>query len=494
MDLIQSITITTAATQPAYRSKSFFVITSLIALVIFFPRYSINVIADYTQSFIEQFGLALLLFSTVMVLLTLAISVSPLGKLRLGGAQAKTEFSTLSWLAMLFTAGMGSGLIFWGIAEPLFHFANPPAFVDAGNNSKDTALAITYFHWGIHAWSIYAMAGLAVAWFSFNRGRSMHISSSFSAKSNQSRYRFVDWMAIIAILFGVAGTFANTIALVQTGLQQTVSAEIGSVLFRYGLILLIALLFTGSSILGLHRGIKRLSLFNTMLMLVLVSVVFVSFSPLETLNTIVSSTTSYLSLLPEVSFSINDESRQWSLGWTIIYLVWWVAWAPFVGPFIARISKGRSIRQFLLSAVWVPTIASIVWFSAFGGSALEQPFAQQVIDAVNQDYTQGLFRFFQQISFGEVLSIAAIVLLITFIITSADSALLVCCMLGGDEGNKSKIVWAALLVSLSMALIYINDVDLNKQVAIAGALPFTLVMIGQVISMAVDMVRYQRQQ
>ncbi|WP_299691574.1 BCCT family transporter [uncultured Vibrio sp.] len=468
-------------------SLTVLVISIWVLLFMLFPHYSIDYIAKLTQFTINQFGLGFILFSTAMVVLVLGISISPLGKIRLGGNTSIPEFGTFSWLAMLFTAGMGSGLIFWGIAEPVFHVSNLPEFTKGIGDNTDTALALTYFHWGIHAWAIYAIAGLAIAWFSYNRGRSLHISSTFTSKPGRSVWRIVDWMAIIAILFGVAGTFANTIALIQTGLEQTLSLSIGSIGFRYSLLLLIAVLFTGSSILGLHKGIKLLSQFNTGLMVALAVLVFVLVDPLPTLARMVSSTTSYLAILPEVSFSIAEASRDWSLGWSVIYIVWWVAWAPFVGPFIARISKGRTIRQFLLCAVMVPTLASIVWFSTFGGAALEQSFASEVIDIVNTDYTKGLFLFFEQLPMGLLFSLAAIVLLITFIITSADSALLVCGMLSGSENIKSKILWATILVTLSMALLFVNDVDLNKQVAIVGALPFTLVMVGQVVSMLRDM-------
>ncbi|WOT06740.1 BCCT family transporter [Shewanella youngdeokensis] len=469
--------------------KGIFIIAALMIVLMLFPTYSVNLIADFTQYAINTFGLGFILFSTAMVLISALIIISPIGKLVLGGQHAKPEFSLLSWLAMLFTAGMGSGLIFWGIAEPVFHFSNLPLTAADSTDALNKALGLTYFHWGFHAWSIYALAGLAIAWFSFNRGRSLQISSSFTAQKS-SPFRLLDWLAIIAIVFGVASTFANTIALVQTGLQQTISAEIGSISLRYGLILLIAVLFTGSSLLGLHRGIKWLSQFNTLLMLVLMTIVILLVDPVSTLNTVMSSVTSYVTILPQVSFSLSEQSRQWSIDWSVIYLVWWVAWAPFVGPFIARISKGRSIRQFLLCVILVPTIASIIWFSAFGGAALSLPFADDIVTAVNHDYTQGLFRFFDHLPMTQIFSVTAIILLITFIITSADSALLVCCMLGGNSNKTNKILWATLIVALSMSLLYINDVDLNKHVAIAGAVPFTLVLIAQVIAMCRDMFKF----
>lgn len=460
----------------------------IIAVFLCFPRYSTDWIAQFTQYCIEHFGLGVLLFSTAMVVLAILISFSPLGRLRLGGEAAVPEFGLLSWFAMLFTCGMGSGLIFWGVAEPVFHVAALPDFASVQGGGVDEALALTYFHWGIHAWSIYALSGLAIAWFAFNRGRSLHISATFGEQN--SWLRLLDWLAILAIIFGVAGTFANAIALIQTGVQATVSPHIGSVGFRYTAILLVAVCFTLSSVFGLYKGIRRLSLFNLILMLFLLVVVILLMNPLCVVERLFASTLAYVKILPEVSFQLAEQKRAWSLGWTVIYTIWWVAWTPFVAPFIARISRGRSVRQFLLAVIVIPTLASMVWFSTFGGMALEQPFADGVIKAVQNDYTQGLFYFFEQLPVGNGLAIIAMILLVTFLITSADSAVLVCTLLAGNENYRGKILWAALLVALSMALIYINDVDLNKQVAIAGAIPFALVMMVQVVVMMWDMVKF----
>lgn len=462
-------------------------IAVLVLFFIVFPQWSIRYLAHLTQYAIEQFGLSLVVFASAMVLLSLCISLSPLGKQRLGGEASTPEFSTSSWLAMLFTAGMGSGLIFWGIAEPSFHASNLPKFAQNLGDDVDTALALTYFHWGLHAWAIYTISALAIAWFSYNRKRTLHISAAFTSQPKGSLYSVFDWMAVIAIIFGVAGTFANAIALIQTGLEQTLSKPVNSFAFRYSLLIMIAFLFTGSSLLGLKRGIKWLSLFNTLAMLAMVTAVFLLLDPTQTVIRMVSSSVSYIELLPKVSFFIEPQSRDWSLGWTVTYLVWWIAWAPFVGPFIARISKGRTIRQFLACVVLVPSLASIIWFSTFGGASLDSIFSTQIVASVNENYTQGLFVFFEQLPMSRMFAMTALILLVTFIITSADSALLVCAMLTNTTSNKAKVLWAVILVLLSTALLYFNDVDLNKQVAIAGAIPFTLVIILQVVVMLKDM-------
>ena len=448
-------------------------------LFLLFPRKAISITSGATQYAIHHFGQGFIIVSSVMVILSLAIALSPYGKIRLGKATEQPEFGLFSWLAMLFAAGMGSGLIFWGVAEPLYHFANPPAFAQHAQSPKDMALALTYFHWGIHAWSIYAIAGLVMAWFAFNKGRSMSISASFTSNKQLNIYQISDFLAVIAVIFGVAGTLANTIALIQTGLQESISSVIGGASFRFTLLLVIATAFTASSVLGLNRGIKRLSQFNLYFVIALLAAVIWWANPLTVLEKIFSSTGVYLAELPKLSFTIDDNSRQWSEGWSVIYLVWWIAWAPFVGPFIARISRGRTIRQFLLCAVLMPTMTTILWFSAFAGGLFENAALTEVISAVNQDYTKGLFSFFSHFPFGQLLSVAAILLLATFVITSADSAIFVTGMLTGNDKFKSKLVWSLILVTITMTLIYKNNVDLNKQIAIFGAIPFTLVLIMQ---------------
>ena len=460
----------------------------IAALLLCFPKITISTFSQFTQFWLENFDSQFIQFSTLMVILSMVVAISPIGKIRLGGAEAKVEFGFGSWIAMLFTAGMGSGLIFWGVAEPVFHFANPPAFLKDDFSSVSGSLAITYFHWGVHAWAIYAFAGLIMAWFAYNRGRSMRVSASFTG-STPKWLGILDLLAVLAIIFGMAGTFANTIALIQTGVEQSSGLDIGSIYLRLGLVLLIALLFTLSSLTGLHRGIKRLSQFNALFMVALLVIVVSLVNPLNTLNIAWESTLTYLKLLPEVSFGVGEQSEQWSQGWSVIYLIWWIAWAPFVGPFIARISKGRSIRQFISCAVLLPTLASILWFSGFAGSVFSQPYAATIMDAVNQQYTLGLFTFFDQLPMGQVFSIGALLLLVTFIITSADSSIYITGLLTGGKSHGSKVLWSLILIVITMALVSINDVDLNKQIAIVGAIPFTFVLCAQVLFWGKDVIR-----
>ena len=463
----------------------------LAAIFLFFPENSIAIASTITEKAVAQFGLIFIIISSVMTLLCFAIAISPWGSIKLGSEDSTPEFSFFSWTAMLFAAGMGSGLVFWGVAEPVSHFSNPPAFAAGAHAQKDMALTLTYFHWGIHAWSIYAIAGLAMAWFAFNKKRPLNISSSFTHKNKVGGYQILNYMAIIAVVFGVAGTLANSIALIQSGLIKTISEDLAGTGTRLIILIIIAAAFIASSMSGLHRGIKNLSQFNLILVLALLTTVLLMVEPSLVFHRIITSTWRYLQELPSLSFSIDPNSHQWSENWSIIYLIWWIAWAPFVGPFIGRISQGRTIRQFLLCAILIPTAASIIWFSTFAGSLFEMPALSGITNAVSQDFTQGLFSFFELLPMGSVLSIAALLLLATFVITSADSAVYIAGMLTGQTGLYARFGWSLILVAITTALLYQNNVKLNNQIAIIGAIPFAFVLCGQAFMLIKSLISYK---
>lgn len=463
----------------------FAIIFSLIFLL--FPNNSVTYISNLTQYIITEFDDQVLSFASIILILSIILAFSPLGKIKLGNE--KVEFSFFAWISMLFAAGMGSGLIFWSVAEPIFHYSNPPKIIAAGTSSADTALALTHFHWGLHAWSLYAISGLAVAWIVFIMKRPLRISSSFTNKPDNSWLGVVDFIAILAIIFGLAGTLANTVSLVQEGSETLFGLSFKTSAFRVILLLVITVLFTISSLLGLKKGIKRLSQFNIIIMLILWLIVLYLGNISSVFNTFIDSTLIYLKLLPSLSFSTIDGSQEWSQNWSIIYLIWWIAWAPFVGPFIAKISRGRSVRQFLLATIIIPTLASMLWFSAFADLAFHSPIAQNIIDAVNQAYTKGLFTLFAQYKYGIVLSLGALILLITFVVSSADSAIYMTTIFTNNTSHKNKLAWTAVLFTISLALIYINDVDLNKKIAIAGAIPFSIILALQIIFMLYSFVK-----
>ncbi|NME67753.1 BCCT family transporter [Flammeovirga aprica] len=454
-----------------------------VALLFFiFPAQSIEFVNNVVGLLLSTFDSFFLLVITSILLLCLLLIISPYGNIKLGNSSP--EFSNLSWFSMLFAAGMGSGLIFWGVAEPVFHLKSPL------NPNRDiiTALSLTNFHWGLHAWGIYAFSGLIIAWFTYNKGRKMTISYTLTPKVGVLM-RSVDVLAVFSILFGVSGTLANSIALIQTGLNSIFESIEFGLKFRIVLLLFIAIIFTLSSLSGLKKGVQLLSNFNVLLASVLLLIVILTVGVIPLLNLFLEEFIDYIFILPEVSFSINPENTEWSRSWTIIYLLWWVAWAPFTGLFIARISKGRTIREFLLGVIGVPTLLSMIWFVAFGGgSSIVNNYAQ-IQAVVMEDYTQGIFTFFTSFQYPILLSLLAIILLITFVITSADSAVYVTALLTEEESKANKMIWSLVMVGITLALIYENNVDLNKVVAIAGAIPFIFLLILQGISFVYSLIK-----
>ncbi|MCY4043609.1 MAG: BCCT family transporter [Cellvibrionales bacterium] len=458
-----------------------------------FPDVSIHWVSTITQMALERFDLLYVIIMSLILVLAVGLAFSSKGRIRLGGAEAKPEFNRAGWISMVIAAGMGSGLIFWSVAEPLYHFNQQPSFI-ALSQSPSTALALTYFHWGAHAWGLYALTGLVFAWYAFNCNRPMLISSAFSSRTTQQRFFVLDFVALVAVIFGVAGTLANTVALIQTGVSSLLPSIALGEMFRAGLLIVMAVIFIASSILGLKRGIQRLSIFNIAFALLLMLFVALWSGVIPLMTTLFESTWEYLRLLPRLSFGVESHSN-WSRDWSVIYFLWWMCWAPFVGPFIARISYGRTIREFLLVVMLIPTGFTILWFSLFTCGIFNDSTILSVTQAVVQNnYTQGLFTYFTYYPFSFAFSIGAILLLMTFVITSADSALYVAALFMGRFGTcafKVKLIWGIVLVSIAMGLVARNNVDLNKQVAIIGAIPFSIIMVVYFLTFLKDLLRYK---
>jgi glycine betaine transporter len=492
------------------KKQASLILAVICCLILFrFPVQTITILSGFSRATIEGYDWFFLRLSSIILVITVVLACLPLGKWRLGGSEAKPHFSWFSWVAMLFTAGMGSGLIFWSVAEPIYHLNAP------GNpqHHQATALAITYFHWGLHAWGIYALSALAIAWFSYNRGQSLRISSSFYRYPRLQPYlAILDFMAILAILFGVAATVSNTAALIEAGLIQLQWLTSSHFIQRLVIILLISVCFVSSSLLGLNKGIRRLSLFNlyfAVLFLMLAVFLALSLTPLQSLLDLLGlSTQIYIQSLPAWSWFVPEAYKTWVDDWTIIYLIWWIAWAPFVGLFIAKISYGRTIRQCLLGVVLIPTASTILWFNVFATAAFHLPNQAEVISLVQANYTQGLFFFFGQFSLGVYLSLLAMLLLTTFVITSADSAVYVMQLLSlsspteknsaiqnnedTPETIKLSFAWGMVLTLLTLALSYQDNIKLTTVIATVGAIPFTFIFIAQIFHLLADMWAYPR--
>ncbi|MFY8273435.1 BCCT family transporter [Pseudoalteromonas sp. SSDWG2] len=472
------------------------VVIAIIALVA--PQTLITLIQPIIQQSISSIGGAFFLFINGLFLALLLLCVSPLGAKKMGGEHSKVEFSTFGWLSMLFAAGMGSGLIFWGVAEPAIHYTDTPLKQSFYPDKLGASMALTMLNWGVHAWALYAAFGVLLGGITKAISKPEELSAPVlfglgkwpGQSVSQSVHNGICLVAIIAIFFGVVGTIANASMLLKNGMQQALN-NIGFSIDTIWLALVILSCITGlyfvSTRLGLKKGIQSLSKFNVYLTLIMMFLV-ISSVPLEPiLSTFTSAIAEYTMLVISGAWQLDSQlvDANWANGWTYNYYFWWLAWGPFVGVFLARISRGRTLRQYILAVVFIPTLLTLVWFSVFGGSAIAiaQHLPTDLLSVIANDYTQGVYFFFSHLgTMGEVLTLLSFVLLVVFVATSADSALLVIKQLCAPSSAKGSIfIWSVLMAIISLCLVLISDETLNRNIAVIGALPFVVIFVFQIV-------------
>ena len=376
-----------------------FVILSLI-----FLKQFANFASELQTAIATQFGWLFVLTVNLILGYLVFLAISPFGNIRLGGEDAKPEFSRLSWFTMLFSAGMGIGLMFYSIAEPMYHLSNPPHGAEAHTLAAyQDAVKTTFLHWGLHAWGIYTLMALGLAYFAFNHNQPLSIRSIFEPLLGERIYgwpgHIIDIIAAVATLFGVATSLGLGVSQINTGLNHIFNISVSSST-QIMLIAFITSIATLSVVLGINKGIKRLSEANLFLAMLLLLFVLILGPTLFILNGFVENIGLYLNDFFQLSFW-NETYTQgsWQNGWTVFYWGWWIAWAPFVGMFIARISKGRTIRELIASVLLVATLFTFIWLTVFGNSALyiELNGPGGLADAVTQDLTRSLFVFIEQL-------------------------------------------------------------------------------------------------
>ncbi|NBB84250.1 MAG: BCCT family transporter, partial [Alphaproteobacteria bacterium] len=389
------------------------------------------------------------------VILAAALALGPWGRIRLGRDDERPEFSTASWIAMLFAGGMGAGLLFWGVAEPVSHFAAPPGAPGGTPDAARGAMVLTNLHWGFHAWSIYGVCALVIAYFSFRRGGKPLISTPLAGliggRTERGASVTADVLGVVAVVFGLAGSLAMGTLQVRSGLAAT----LGMPETRMTALLVLVVLFGAymiSTLTGVERGMKLLSNINMVLALGIMVFIAAAGPTTFIFESIVDTLGAYLSRIVEISFRLfpYEGLTDWSAGWTLTYLIWWLAWGPFVGVFIARISRGRTIREFCAGVILVPTLFSIVWFAVFGGAGIYiDLFGPGGLAAlVADDVSVALFAFLGYFPLAGLLSAVALALIFIFLVTSADSGTFVLSMMTTDgrlePPASAKIVWGSL--------------------------------------------------
>lgn len=438
--------------------------------------------------FLVSFDLWTLLLPSACLLLCLVLLVHPAGRTVIGGEEAAPEFRFVTWAAMMFAAGMGAGLVFWGAAEPLILFVSPPPGSGIGPETAEArsqALAITQFHWALHAWAIYAVAAVAIG-ISQDFGQSVLPSRPFRLLPKPWR-RGIDIVALIAVLFGLVASLGQGVFQVGAGIATVSGGAVPSaVITQISFLVLLTVAYLGSALLGLRRGIAILSNVNMVLALLLATYILVAGPTAASFATIGESFVSYLKALPQLSFDLRDEGapRDWTRAWSLTYFLWWVAWTPFVGVFLARISRGRSVRSFMLAAVLIPSFATLVWFSVLGGAALS--FQSAGTDLGVSDFAtapQATYRLLENLPLTTVMQSVTMILVAIFLVTSADSGAYVMAMFSEENRDPSQVgrlFWGGVLALLTGATVLSEGGQAaTRALAVAGAIPLTFLLAAQ---------------
>ncbi|WP_282693472.1 BCCT family transporter [Streptomyces sp. CC208A] len=440
---------------------------------------------------LDNFAWLFVVAADTFLVLCVVIAVSRFGRIRLGADDSEPEFTNLAWIAMMFSAGMGIGLMFYGVGEPLQHFLDPPpaSGVPAGSGAAaQTAMEYSFFHWTLTPWAIYGIAGLALAYAGYRKGRGPRLSSAFvpllgARRAVSWQGRVVDLLAVFATVFGTATSLGLGALQVAEGLDITMGVE-DSTATELTIIGALSAAFVLSAFSGLHKGVKWLSTLNIVLAACLALFVFLLGPTVYILDTIPASVGTYLhQLLPLASRTGAFTDSEWLGAWTIFYWAWWLSWAPFVGTFIARISRGRTIREFLMGVLLVPSGATVVWFCVMGGTAirLESTGEADLAGAVADGVEASLFAMLDALPLGTITSVVAMILVMTYFVTSADSASLVMGSLTSRGALHPPtwlvVTWGVLMASVAAVLLVVGGLDSLQTATILVALPFVVVML-----------------
>ncbi|MEM1187054.1 MAG: BCCT family transporter [Pseudomonadota bacterium] len=427
----------------------------------------------------------------IVLVSVLLFSLSRFGDIKLGPDHSVPDYGSLSWFSMLFAAGMGIGLMFFGVAEPVMHFLRPPQGTGGSIEAASQAMTLTFFHWGLHAWAIYAIAALLLAYFSYRHGLPLTVRSAFYPLIGERIYgpvgASIDVFAILCTACGIATSLGFGVLQINSGLAYLFDIPVSDSVQ----VLLIAgtMTLAGISVaLGLNAGIKRLSEINIAFSVILLLGVLISGPTILLLGATLENLGIYLSELISKTFTLYAyEPTEWLGGWTIFYWGWWLSWAPFVGLFIARISRGRTIREFTLGAMLVPCGFTLLWMGVFGNSAIDlilNEGAGAMGSAISANQAEALFRFLEYLPFSNVLATVSLAMVVVFFVTSADSGALVLNMLSAygrdDTPVFQRVFWAGLIGAIAAVLLLSGGLASLQTAAIASALPFSLALLGAI--------------
>ena len=465
---------------------------TVVLIALFFPGHFEAATGGIKNYITQNFGWFYLLLVGAIVAFCVFIICSPASQIRLGDPDSRPEYTKLSWLSMLFSAGMGIGLIFFGAAEPLSHFAvSSPIAPPGSKQALADSLKYTFFHWGIHAWAVYGIIALSLAYFKFRKKEKSLLSATlkplFGSQTETLPGKMIDGLTIFVTAIGVAASLGFGAVQISGGLSYLFGIP-NTATVQVMIILICTACFVVSALSGIGKGVKILSNLNIILAIGLMALIIVLGPSTLFMNSFVGTIGMYLNDFLRMSFrtaSLYPTRQEWIQNWTIFYWAWWISWAPFVGIFIAQISKGRTIREFLIHVLLVPTIFSFLWFSVFGTAATQASLSDGTIAGMATETV--LFGVFNQYPYGLYLSLLAVFLIFTFFITSADSATYVLSMLSEDGSrfphNNVKVIWGLIISSIAGILLVAGGLPALQNIVIISALPFSFVIILMIIAL-----------
>lgn len=482
--------------QPAVFFPASFIIFLLCATALVFTQSTKSIFSNLQAQLSASAGWFYILTMSSILIFIIYLLLSPFGAIRLGSDESRPRYGLFSWFAMLFSAGMGIGLLFYGVAEPILHYLEPIKGQPESIESARNAMGLTFFHWGLHPWACYALVGLSLAYFGFRKQLPFSLRSLFYPLLKERIYgwpgHIIDTLAIVSTLFGVATSLGLGAMQVNSGLNYVFGLEISQT-SHIIIITCITFAATLSVVSGLDVGIKRLSEMNLLIALFILLFVFFMGPTLYLLNSIIQNIGYYLQTLPSNSFwtAALDQGakKEWLGDWTIFYWSWWIAWAPFVGMFIGRISEGRTIREFILGVLLVPTIVGFIWMTVFGNSSLylELFMDAEISTAVKDNISTAIFVFLDYLPLSVVSSFMTVICITLFFVTSSDSASLVIDTLAsGGRLNPpviQRVYWALLEGFVAALLLVAGGLGALQAATISTALPFSMILILLMISL-----------
>lgn len=491
-------------------------ITAFVVFTLMFQAEANAFFTELRPSITQTFDWFFLSAGNFFVLFSLALILTPLGRIRLGGQDATPDYGYVGWFAMLFAAGMGIGLMFFGVSEPMSHFSSSmggtsvadglrtdwaPLGAAAGDvdAARDLAMAATIYHWGLHPWAIYAVVGLSLAFFAYNYQLPLTLRSAFYPLFGERVWgwtgHIIDVLAVFATLFGLATSLGFGTQQALAGFEFLFGTGTGAIA-QIILIACITSMATISVVRGLDGGVKILSEIN-MVMALLLLIFVIAFGPtVEILSTIINGGVAYVKELVPLSMPFGREDSNFSQGWTAFYWAWWISWSPFVGMFIARVSRGRTVREFVFCVILVPTLLSTIWMGAFGGTAITQVIADASSSLASAPLELKLFEMFQHLPWTSILSFIGIVLVLVFFVTSSDSGSLVIDTItaGGkdDAPTPQRVFWCTFEGLIAAVLLLVGGseaLSALQAMTVSTGLPFAVVLLGMCFSLLLGLLK-----